>query len=94
MLNDFNCKIGGRMWRVKFVLSRDISRSAWGTCDWPPGARPSICIRSSMRGTRMLDTLIHETLHAALPLLDEEAVRCTATDIARVLAKAGYSRAE
>lgn len=93
-MRNFNCKIGGKIWRVKFVLSRDISRTAWGTCDWPPGSRPSICIRASMRGTRMLDTLIHETMHAALPLLDEEAVRKTATDITRVLHRAGYRCAD
>ena len=90
----FTCKIGGILWRVKFVKSKEISRTAWGTCDWPPGKRPTICIRASMTPAQRLDTIIHETLHAALPLLDEEAVRASATDIARVLTKSGYKYAE
>ena len=90
----FTCKIGGIMWRVKFVKSSEISRTAWGTCDWSPGKRPTICIRASMTPAQRLDTIIHETLHAALPLLDEEAVRASATDIARVLTKSGYKYAE
>ena len=94
MPNDFTCKIGGIMWRVKFVKSSEISRTAWGTCDHPPGRRPTICIRASMTPAQRIDTIIHETLHAALPLLDEAAVRSTATDIARVLLKSGYRYAE
>jgi hypothetical protein len=47
-----------------------------------------------MTPAQRIDTIIHETLHAALPLLDEAAVRSTATDIARVLLKAGYKHAE
>jgi hypothetical protein len=95
MLSDgFTCKIGGILWRVKFVKSSEISRTAWGTCDHPPGKRPTICIRASMTPAQRLDTIIHETLHAALPLLDEEAVRSSATDIARVLTKSGYRHAE
>ena len=90
----FTCKIGGILWRVKFVKSSEISRTAWGTCDWPPGKRPTICIRASRTPAQRLDTIIHETLHAALPLLDEEAVRASATDIARVLTKSGYKYAE
>ena len=90
----FTCKIGGILWRVKFVKSSEISRTAWGTCDWPPGKRPTICIRASMTPAQRLDTIIHETLHASLPLLDEEAVRSSATDIARVLTMSGYTRAE
>jgi hypothetical protein len=93
-MSDFTCKIGGILWRVKFVKSSEISRTAWGTCDWPPGKRPTICIRASMTPAQRLDTIIHETLHASLPLLDEEAVRSSATDIARVLTKSGYKRAE
>ena len=93
-MSDFTCKIGGILWRVKFVKSSEISRSVWGTCDWPPGKRPTICIRASMTPSQRLDTIIHETLHASLPLLDEEAVRSSATDIARVLTKSGYKRAE
>ena len=93
-MSDFTCKIGGILWRVKFVKSSEISRTAWGTCDWPPGKRRTICIRASMTPAQRLDTIIHETLHAALPLLDEEAVRASATDIARVLTKSGYKYAE
>jgi hypothetical protein len=38
----------------------------------------------------MLDTLVHEVLHAARPELDEEAVDSTATAIAKALYRAGW----
>jgi hypothetical protein len=39
-----------------------------------------------------LDSIIHEALHASLPLLDETAVHQTANDISRLLWKLGYRR--
>lgn len=40
----------------------------------------------------MLDTLIHEAMHAARPEIDEEAVATASRDIARLLWNLGYRR--
>jgi hypothetical protein len=39
-----------------------------------------------------LDTIIHEALHASLPLLDEAAVHATANDLSRLLWRLRYRR--
>ena len=49
-----------------------------------------ILIDDRITGHRLLDTLIHEGLHAALPHLMEHDVTRAATDIARVLWRLGY----
>jgi len=48
-------------------------------------------IRVALQQTSVdvIDTLIHELLHAALPDISEEAITETATDIARVLHRLG-----
>ena len=52
---------------------------------------PSKEIRVALQQTSVdvIDTLIHELLHAALPDISEEAIAETATDIARVLHRLG-----
>lgn len=92
MPNDFRTKIGGRTWRVQFVEARAMGK-AWGLCDHPPGRHPTISIRRSLKEPAMLDTLVHEVLHAARPELDEEAVDSTATAIAKALYRAGWRQA-
>lgn len=49
-----------------------------------------IRIFAGLWGFRRLDTELHEALHAAYPMLDEEAVKQGATDIARLLWRIGY----
>ena len=48
-------------------------------------------IRVALQQTSVdvIDTLIHELMHAALPDISEEAITETATDIARVLHRLG-----
>ena len=53
-----------------------------------PGKR--IRISRSQDPLAMLDTIIHECLHAAVPDLAESTVEESATDIARVLYRMGY----
>jgi hypothetical protein len=64
-----------------------------GLCDHPTTPGREIWIHSSLSGQEMLDTLIHELIHASYPDLKEDAVSETATDIATVLWDLGY-RAE
>jgi hypothetical protein len=40
----------------------------------------------------MLDTIVHEALHASRPELDEDAVTKTANDVSRLLYRLGYRR--
>lgn len=64
-----------------------------GLCDHPTTPGREIWIHSSLKAEDMLDTIIHELLHAALPDLKEETVLEIGTDMARVLWDLGY-RAE
>jgi len=51
---------------------------------WEP-MRGMISYRSTLRGLALLDTLIHELLHAELPELSEPKVRRSARSIARLI---------
>jgi hypothetical protein len=46
-------------------------------------------VRRSLSSQALLDTTVHEVLHAARPEMSEEAVAETATIIARVLHRLG-----
>ena len=64
-----------------------------GDCDPPEATNPTIRICATLQGEELLDTLIHECLHAsAFQILDEEYVLATATDIARELWALGWRR--
>jgi len=91
MRSEIRTKINGRIWRVLLSPARNMGKD-WGRCDHPPGRHPTIQVRRSLKGVNMLDTLVHEVLHAARPELDEEAVDTTASAIARALWRAGYRR--
>lgn len=85
----YKVKLGKRMWFIRFVKSKDIPADRFGDSDGTLAA-PQIRVRRSLRGQQMLDTIIHEALHASRPELAEEAVTQTATDVARLLWKIGY----
>ena len=66
---------------------------ARGICEAPhvPGKAMDIPLHG---GTiKDLDTILHESLHAALWDLDEEAVYDTAKDMARILWRLGWRKA-
>jgi hypothetical protein len=89
--SEIRAKINGRLWRVVLTPARNMGKD-WGRCDHPPGRHPTIQVRRSLKGVNLLDTIIHETLHAQLPLLDETAVDTTARVVATVLHQLGYRR--
>jgi hypothetical protein len=89
MPSDFRTKINGRTWRVQFVEARAMGKD-WGRCPHPPGRHPTLEIRRSLKGINMLDTLVHEVLHAQRVELDEQAVEETGSAIAKALWRAGY----
>ena len=89
--SEIRTKINGRLWRVVLTPARDMGKD-WGRCDHPPGRHPTIQVRRSLKGVNLLDTIVHEVLHAARPELDEQAVDTTARCIAKALHALGYRR--
>jgi hypothetical protein len=86
-------RINGRMWRVALTPPRQMGTD-WGRC-WDkdkPGPHPLIEIRRSLSERNLLETVIHEVIHAARPELDEPAVDSTAASIARALYQIGWRR--
>jgi hypothetical protein len=64
-----------------------------GQCEPPTGPPPRLIqIVRDQSELMLLDTLIHEILHAAFWDMDEAAVAETATDMARILNALGFVR--
>ena len=81
------CKILDKFWDIDLAPLRKDN----GLCDPPWQKGKKIRIRSTLKGEKLLETIIHEILHAADWYKDEEWVVIVATDIARILTKLGYS---
>lgn len=81
-------QIRGRRYKLAF---RSLSRSKWlGRCDSPCEPNKQIVVDQNLSGELLLDTLVHELLHAACWDLAEETVEEAASDIASVLWRLGY----
>jgi hypothetical protein len=85
----FNLKVNGKSWLIEFVGSDKISRGSWGEADWPTTRRPKICIYANQDEKNLINTTIHEVLHAVRPELSEEAVTETADVVTAALFKMG-----
>jgi hypothetical protein len=81
-------RIRDRVWRVRFMPARHMGND-WGRCYHPSRRNPLIEVRRSLRGRNLIDTIIHELLHAQHPEMTEEAVDTTACMVARALYAAG-----
>jgi len=96
VLNQCRCVVGGKHWN--YVEKPIYEKTAeghviCGRCDPPDKPNKTITINSRLRGEELLDTIIHEVLHAASwDVLDEGFVEQTATDLARILWKLGYRK--
>ena len=79
----------GKRWNLRFVpnLGKNL-----GLCDAPDVKGKSILIQGGIKGEKLLDTLIHEALHACQWHLREETVDEAASDLARMLWKLGYRK--
>jgi hypothetical protein len=77
--------IGDRRWRI--VRKRCLPK-IYGKCDYQSR---TITVCSTLTGIDLLDTLIHEAIHARWPDLAEEAVEEVATTIAHLLASQGFT---
>ncbi len=87
MPEDMRVKIAGRYWRLQFV---ERLPKMLGVTDNPKRKNKGIRIRRSLKGELLLDTIIHELLHAAQWDFGEEWIDHTATQIASVLTAAGW----
>lgn len=74
--------IRGKRWTQTFKRLKE----HWGWCKYDTN---TIEIAKGQTGTRLLDTLIHEFLHAAFPDFDESTVTEVATDMAKYLERNG-----
>lgn len=80
--------IGEQRWRI----SRNKRlRKHYGECDYNTR---TIRLCSSLAGIDLLDTLIHEVIHARWPDLSEEAVEEVATTLAVVIDAEGFRHAD
>ncbi len=89
-MKDASYVINGKRWRLEY---QDLGRRIDGDCD--PPATPSKKIRLNERLSRkpetLLETIIHECLHAADWTKDDaDWVEPVARDIARVLWDQGF----
>jgi hypothetical protein len=78
MPSDHHITIDGKRWLLRFT---PLKGDAAGWTYFDNAARPRILIDEQLRGWTMVETLLHEILHASLgPNISEEAV----TEAARV----------
>lgn len=77
-------EIGGKRWRLRFMPPSRM-QNADGLCDHPDTPNKEIWISSDLTGFDLLETLIHEAMHAEKWHLSEESVTSGARDLARLL---------
>lgn len=70
--------IGDQLWRIRRV---NYPRDRDGDCNW---TTRTIRLHQNLHGLELLDTLLHELLHARFPDLAEEAVEDYASTAAAI----------
>lgn len=75
-------KVLGKYWRMVFG---GVAPGEDGRCYSPEMADRQIRLRRSLRGAELLETVIHETLHAAGFHIDEAFVAEYSADVTKVL---------
>jgi len=78
-------RILGKTWNVRFAPVAEMGRD-YGACD-PPNVRgKEITLRDDLRGRELVDTVIHESLHAGgWHQFDEAFIERLATEISKLL---------
>lgn len=89
---EIQIRINKKNWKIKIVKSTEMHPQSLGECDDPSYAKPEIWVKRTQKPIDLMDTVIHEVLHAIRPELSEEAVLDTATTIAKVLWKLNYRK--
>ncbi len=65
----------------RYLVTREPDRASWGTCDPPETTEKTINIRPRQGGRELLNTLIHEGLHACEFKWDEASIGQAADSI-------------
>jgi predicted metal-dependent peptidase len=89
---EITLKIKKKNWKIRIVKSTEMSAASLGECDHPEYSKPEIWVKRTQKPLDLMDTVIHEVLHAVRPELSEEAVLDTATTIAKALWKLNYRK--
>jgi len=89
---EITIKIKDKNWKIKIVKSTEMSPTSLGECDDPARSKPEIWVKRTQKPIDLMDTIIHEVLHAVRPELSEDAVLDTATTIAKALWKLNYRK--
>lgn len=74
----------GRIYRVRFVRGLR-EQGSFGECDSPNSRYPEIRLDSELSGKALLETAIHEFLHAANWKWDEEVITNEAHELTEFL---------
>lgn len=83
--------IRGKRYRLRFVRLK----THYGDCDHPTTKNKEIRITTDHENeVELLDTVVHECLHAGFPDLDEPAVLRFAKDLTRILTRLGWKLSE
>lgn len=85
----FSLMVNGKSWLIEFVGSDKISRGSWGEADLPTARNPKIYVYANQDEKNLVNTTIHEVLHAVRPELSEEAVTATADVLTAAIFKMG-----
>ena len=83
----------GRRWRFKW-FRRTRTNQIFGQCDAPKTKGRCIKVANNLTDKDTLETVIHEVLHAANWVHSEEHIANVAHDVARILWRLGYRRAD
>jgi len=84
------CRLRGKWWTI---ARRRMRGRKVGECDSPANSAPRyIYLKPSLKDKELLETLLHEMLHACLWDLDEDAVIEVSADIASSLWSDGWRR--
>ena len=77
-------RVNGKVWNLEFHDAPSVGGGkCLGFCERPDKKNKKIVIKESLRGEKLLEILIHEQLHAALWVADEEWVQEVGVDLAR-----------
>jgi hypothetical protein len=91
MSSDHHFTILGQRWLWRYSK---LKGQAAGWAYLPDTKNPSlvrkILIDARLRGRPLLETEIHEALHACFPQMSEESITEAARDVARILWALGY----
>lgn len=88
--------VAGKRWSLLFSTTKELSllRDAWGFTTDPTGKGRCIVLRKSLAGKQLMETVVHEVLHASAWPIDEDTVERYAADVTRILWRLGFRQVE